>query len=94
LNDTVITQVLERHPVSLLTNSVQIALAKGERPEVAIDDSEKLLCCGKTKWHVPDVKVLHVVTALAILDDVPAKDGIEKFSQSIVDVKILRTARS
>ena len=41
---------------------------------VPVAAAEELLGARKTKRHVTDVKVLHVVTAFAILDDVTARE--------------------
>ena len=40
---------------------------------VPVDDSEELLGAGQTQRHVPDVVVFHVVRALQVFPDVPAR---------------------
>ena len=78
MHDAVIAQVLERHEVLILSEPIEESAAKRERAKVAVDDAEELLRLGKTEGDVPDVVVLHVVTALEVLADVPAMPGIDE----------------
>lgn len=88
LNQAVITQVFERHVVSGFTDTVQVSLTEGQRTEVAINGTQKLLGARKSKRYVTDVVILHVMAAFAILDDVSALRKTErKTTQVSIRVK-------
>ena len=69
LDDALLPQVLERHQVARLSESVQPAAAEGERAEVLVDGVKELLGALQAEGDVADVEVLHVVAALHVVVD-------------------------
>mmetsp|Transcript_21513 Transcript_21513/g.36891 ORF Transcript_21513/g.36891 Transcript_21513/m.36891 type:complete len:201 (-) Transcript_21513:1009-1611(-) len=78
LDDAGVHEVLQRHQVLGLPKPVQVATTEGEGVEVLVDGVQQLLRPRQAQGDVADVVVLHVVGALALLDDVRAAGGAER----------------
>ena len=67
LNNADITEILQCHEILGLAEAVQVPAAKGKRSKVVVDCPKQLLGLRHPQWYMPNIKVLHVMTAFQVL---------------------------